>query len=870
MSGVKESVRTVYEQDRDESTEWLEAYEQVLAHHGVVRAYALLQRLERRLHAYRFAEPLPHGLMITHANAVQSSDVPTDLFDPTRLQYRLTIRWNAVAMVVRAMRRTPEVGGHLASGLSIADLYDIAFEYFFKGQTANQPGDCIYFQGHSSPMIYARSFLEGRLSAQQLDRFRREVGGGGLSSYPHPYWMPDYWQFPTVSMGLGLLQAIHQARIMKYMDGRGLLPLSGRRVWAFVGDGEMREPESVSALNVAAIDGLSHLTVVLNVNLQGLDGLCFGSGSIFSEYASVFEGCGWRVIRVVWNQAWLDLFASESTGVFEAWVGSWVDGDHQNFYCRGPSYLIDRLRVAHPELMPWLEAHQAKLAQLKPGGHDLALIYQAYQEAVNYRGGPTVVIAQTIKGEGLPMASHNIAHQHKKLSDEDLKQWARHCGVPLSEVERVEAHYYRNPDWAGKFMNPQAPIPARYPGRERMALPASDVWEAVMAAPGPCATTASFVRVLGALLRAPEVQKRVVPIVADEARTFGMEGLFKQIGVYSARPARYQSHDAQQLLGYREGPEGQLIQEGVNEAGAMASWLACATAYSTHGLSLIPFYIFYSMFGFQRVMDLIWAAADSRARGFLLGATSGKTTLAGEGLQHADGHSVLLASLVPNLVAYDPVWHQEVVWIIRDGMRRMLCDQEDLIVYMTLVNESVPQRALPAEAEAGALKGMYLFEAHEGEVGPQGPVVLLGSGAVFHEAYRVFDFLRGRNWSVRIYSVTSYPLLRQEAKAAESLGARPYIAQLLPEHAAWVVSVSDYVAMLGEMLRPWVRGRYEVLGTDGFGLSDTRAALRAHFGVNASAIMASVLKGLAQEALLAPSELERCQEAWRRAHEGTL
>lgn len=840
---MKKSYGTTYDLNPEETGEWLEAYEQVLNEWGEARGQQLLSRLQAVLQTYQFKSPPYDLLPVLHRNAVITSELPSDLFDPSRLAYRLCIRWNAVSMVVRAQRSFPELGGHIASCLSIADVYDIGFEYFFRGASEGRMPDCVYFQGHSSPIIYARSFVEGELTEEQLDHFRRETAGKGLSSYPHPYLMPNYWQFPTVSMGLGLLQAIHQARILKYLDRRKLKALGDRRVWSFVGDAEMREPESLSALLNASIDKLSHMTVILNANLQGLDGLCHGSGSVIREYASLFSGNGWRVIKVIWNQAWLDLFASEPTGTFEAWVMSWVDGDHQNFYYHGPSYLESQLLKAHPELTDWLSEHRSKLVNLLPGGHDVALLYQAYEEARCYTGGPSVILVQTIKGHQLPMASQNIAHQKKSLSDEDLLSWAHHCGIPLTDAQAKMGEYYKTPAMKKRFCLSETPIPSRTVACESIALPSDEQWQVASVAKGKLSTTTSFVRVLSFLLRTPSLRERIVPVVADEARTFGMEGLFKQIGVYEASGSQYESHDLNTLSGYRESEMGQLLQEGVNEAGALASWLACATSYSVNHYALVPFYIFYSMFGFQRVMDLIWASADSRARGFLLGATAGRTSLAGEGLQHADGHSLLLASVVPSVVSYDPAWHGEVAVIVKSGLERMITNNEDLIVYMTLVNESIEQVALPEGVQSGILSGMYLFESYVSELNHAVPSVsLLGAGALFHEAYKVYLALCEWGWNVSIYSVTSFSELRRNALELEKKSMVPYVTEVVSDDKAIVVAVSDYVTLVGDMIRPWVKGDYSVLGTDGFGLSDTREALRAYFEVNAQSIMSQVLK----------------------------
>lgn len=859
---MKKGYGHTYDQNPEETCEWLDSYKQVLQHWGPDQGQMLISRMQLLLQNYRF-EHLQTDLMpVWHQNTMVPSDVPDNIMDPSRRSYRLCITWNAVAMVVRAQRSSPGIGGHIASGLSVADAYHIGYEYFFQGSTDSRMADCVFFQGHSSPVTYARSYIEGRFDEADLDHFRREVSGRGLSSYPHPYLMPDYWQFPTVSMGLGLLQAIHTARVLKYLHHRKLCELSDRRVWSFVGDAEMREPESMSALLTASVDRLSHLTVILNANLQGLDGLCHGNGSVIREYASLFAGFGWRVIKVVWNKAWLDLFASEKTGVFESWAMSWLDGDHQNFYYHGPSYIEKRLESEHPELMDWLHEHRSALSDLLPGGHDEALLYQAYAEAKSYTSGPSVIIIQTIKGRGLPMASQNIAHQNKSLSGDDLIQWAKYCQIPLSESEASEGTYYRSDEMKGKFLEANRCLPERSESKEVIELPSEEEWIGIRSGKGVMSTTTSFVRVLGFLLRCKNLAPRIVPIVADEARTFGMEGLFKQLGVYKATGSHFEAHDLSSLTGYREGEAGQLLQEGVNEAGALASWIACATSYSVNHVPLVPFYIFYSMFGFQRVMDLIWAAADSRARGFLLGATAGKTTLEGEGLQHADGHSLLLASVVPSVVSFDPAWHGEVASIVQHGLTRMLEHHEDLIVYITVVNEGVAQKALPEAAHEGSIRGLYLFEKHIGSVDAIRPVALLGSGAIFHEAYMVFECLKSWGISASIYSATSYSELQRDAMLCDDAGTASYVRGLLSEEQQVIVSVSDYVRALGDMIRPWVRGDYSVLGTDGFGLSDNRSHLRKHFKVDSSSIMKQVLTRLLVLGDMDSSEFDKRMTAW--------
>ena len=858
---VKILYRSIQDTDAQETNEWLEAFKQVVEHGGQARGSLLLEKMQYMLRQYQFQEVPVDLTPVLHSNRIIPCPVPDDIMAHERQAYRGWLKWNAIAMVIRTQRIHPELGGHIATVVSIADIYDIGYEYFFQGAHEGRLADCVFFQGHSSPIIYARSYIEGLFGEEHLDHFRREVKGQGLPSYPHPYLMPTYWQFPTVSMGLGILQGIHLGRVLKYLDQRKLLPLGDRRVWIYAGDGEMHEPESISGLLTASVNRLAHVTMVINANLQGLDGLCRGNGSVIRELEGLFEGAGWRVIKVVWNQAWLDLFASEPSGVFADFMASWLDGDHQNFYHHGVEYLASELSRVHPELMPWFETQKDNLQDVLPGGHDHALLYQAYHEAVAYTGGPSVIIAQTIKGHGLKMSSQNFAHQNKKVSPDDLIACGAMWHIPLSHDELADATYYR-PEGYKALRRSLTPIPERTVSEDILPVPQVEDMLKALGTTGTLSTTSSFVRVLSFLLRDATLAPRIIPIVADEARTFGMEGLFKNLGVYQSTGAQFISHDLASLTGYRDSSDGQLLQEGINEAGAMATWMACATSYSVNHLPLVPFYIFYSMFGFQRTMDMIWAAADSRARGFLLGATSGRTTLAGEGLQHADGHSLVLAAMVPSVVWYDPAWHDEVVVIMQYWLDQMLCKHRDVIVYMTLINEVIAQQSLSTDHVPDIIRGMYRYSYHIPH-SPSGVVHLLGSGALFHEMHKVYTILQDCGVAVALYSVTSYGELRRSLAEHPDDSTNP-VCRYLSDASDVVVAVSDYVSLVPDMIRAYVKGEYIVCGTDGFGMSDTRAALREHFGVDALSIMEVTLASMMKRRMITQEQRDMCMAACLR------
>ena len=752
----------------------------------------------------------------------------------------------------------------------------MGFNYFFRGGDGDEDGrpqsDLVYFQGHASPGIYARSFLEGRLSEAQLDAFRREVNGQGLSSYPHPWLMPDYWQFPTVSMGLGPLQAIYQAHVMKYLDSRGLVPMGKRKVWAFVGDGECDEPESLGALSLAGREKLDNLIFVVNCNLQRLDGPVRGNGKIIQELEGAFRGAGWNVIKVIWGRLWDPLFAKDDLGLMQQRMDETVDGDFQNFKAKGGAYVRERFFGQDEALLKMVEnLTDEDIYRLNRGGHDPFKVYAAYHAATHHKGEPTVILAKTIKGYGMGDAgeSENDTHQLKKLDLEGLKHFRNRFDIPLTDAELAEVPFYRPGDDSPEIIYLRARrkilggfMPKRSEAQESLAVPDLAAFSVQLKGTGKRAnsTTMQFVRLLSALVRNKQIGARIVPIVPDEARTFGMEGMFAQLGIYSSKGQLYEPEDAGEIAPYKEKQDGQVMEEGINESGAFSAWLAAATSYSTHRFTLIPFYIYYSMFGFQRIGDLAWAAGDMQARGFLLGGTSGRTTLNGEGLQHQDGHSHVLASTIPNCLSYDPCYAYELAVIIQDGLRRMFAAREHIFYYITLMNESYPQPPMPEGAQTGILKGAYQLRAAQG-TGPK--VRLLGSGAILREVEAAAEMLREWQVAAEVYSVTSYNELARDLRDAERWSLlhpeeqpkRSYVAQLLAGDAP-VVSASDYQKSLAEQIRGGLTGPYRVLGTDGFGRSDTREQLRGFFEVDRRFVALSALSALA-EAQQLPSEIVR-------------
>ena len=786
---------------------------------------------------------------------------------------RSYIRWNAAAMVVRANRKSSELGGHIASFASAATLYDVGFNHFWQAPTPEHGGDMIFFQGHSAPGMYARAFLEGRLKEEQLEKFRQEVDGGGLSSYPHPWLMPDFWQFPTVSMGLGPIMSIYQARFLKYMQHRGLAHTEDRKVWAFVGDGEVDEPETLGAISLAAREKLDNLVWVVNCNLQRLDGPVRGNGKIIQELEAVFRGVGWNVIKVVWGSYWDPLLAMDHDGLLHQRMMEAVDGDYQNYKSKDGAYGRGHFFGKYPEL----EAMVAKMSdddiwRLNRGGHDPHKVYAAYHAAANHSGQPTVILAKTVKGYGMGAAgeAQMRTHSQKKLDEEEMVAFKNRFRIPISDEQAAAAEYYLPPEDSEEiqYMRDRRKALGGYmPVRKQMAAPLEvpdlSLFDTLLKDSGDreMSTTMAFVRMLTLLARDKKIGKNIVPIVPDEARTFGMEGMFRQLGIYSSVGQLYEPQDKEQVMFYKEDLSGQVLEEGINEAGAMCSWISAATSYSTHGVSMIPFYVYYSMFGFQRIGDLAWAAGDQRARGFLIGGTAGRTTLAGEGLQHQDGHSHIQADMIPNCISYDPTFAYELAVIIQDGMRRMFKDQDNVFYYLTVMNENYHQPAMPKGVEKGIIKGIYLFQKGGRK---KKRVQLIGSGAIFREVIAAAELL-AEDWGVDadLWSVTSFNELCREGRDCDRWNMLhpdkkpriPYVSKVLEGKSGPMIAATDYIKNYAEQLRPYVPGAYKVLGTDGFGRSDTREKLRKHFEVNRYYITVAALKSLADEGGISTKEV---------------
>jgi pyruvate dehydrogenase E1 component len=799
--------------------------------------------------------PLPPVLNTPYKNSVALADqqqFPGNLELESRISSM--VRWNALAMVVRANRAHPELGGHIASYASAADLFEVGFNHFFRAD------DLVYFQPHSAPGVYARAFLEGRLSEEHLNHYRQETGGKGLSSYCHPYLMPTFWQFPTGSMGLGPLNAIYQARFMRYLEHRGILQTDQRKVWAFVGDGEMDEPESLAGLSLAAREGLDNLIFVVNCNLQRLDGPVRGNGSIVQELEGLFAGAGWNVLKLLWGSDWDPLFARDVDGVLLKRLHETVDGEFQTYAATDGRFNREHFFNKTPELRQLIaDMSDDDIDRLKRGGHDPLKIYAAYHEASQHEGQPTVILAQTKKGYGMGLWGQGKmgTHQQKKLDDEALRAFRDRFVLPLSDEDASELRFYHPGRESPEIRYLEARrkalggyLPVRKTTASKIAVPALN------ASSRNQSTTMAFVQLLAQLLKDEKLGRQVVPIVADEARTFGMQTLFRQFGIYSALGQLYEPEDHDELLYYREAKDGQILEEGITEAGALSSWLAAATAYSSHGTPMLPFYIYYSVFGFQRVGDLIWAAGDSRARGFLVGGTAGRTTLAGEGLQHQDGSSHLVAGTVPNCRAYDPCFAQELALIVQDGARRMLEAQEDVFYYVTVTNENYDHPGIPPDASEGVLKGLYLYKKND-----KAAVQLLGSGPILREVIAAAQLLE-KDWKIQanVWSVTSFTELRRDGMRAERsrrFGGKDgsWVGKCLQGEKGPVVAASDYVSAVADLIRPYVPGKYVALGTDGFGRSDTRAALRAFFEVDARHIAVAALA--AMESPLVAEALER-------------
>lgn len=853
--------------DPAETREWLEALESVVEREGPERAAWLLDAITN--------EAQEQGVYRTHLNTPylntippkDEAAIPGDMFMERRI--RSLVRWNALATVMRAnMDNDDELGGHIASFASSATLYDVGFNHFFRAPSDENEGDLVFFQGHSAPGVYARAYLEGRISEEQLDNFRREVDGKGLSSYPHPWLMPDFWQFPTVSMGLGPIQAIYQAHIMKYLQNRELIQQDNRKVWAFLGDGEMDEPESLGALALAGREKLDNLVFVVNCNLQRLDGPVRGNGKIIQELEGVFRGAGWNVIKVVWGRLWDPLLEKDSEGLLRRRMEECVDGEYQAYKKNGGAYTREHFFGDNPELKKLVEhMSDEDVYRLNRGGHDPFKVYAAYHAAVNHTGRPTVILAKTVKGYATGAGEAvNKTHQMKKLDLESLKDFRDRFDMPFTDEQLEDVPYYRPADDSPelRYMKEQRdklggymPV-RRQKASQQLTIPGLDVFANFLEGSGDreISTTMAFVRMMSTLIKDKQIGERVVPIVPDEARTFGMEGLFRQLGIYSSGGQKYEPEDAGQVMYYREDKKGRILEEGINEAGAMSGWLAAATSYSVHDFALIPFYIYYSMFGFQRVGDLAWAAGDSQARGFLLGATAGRTTLNGEGLQHQDGHSHILAGTVPNCVSYDPTYSYELAVIIQDGLRRMYEDNEKVFYYLTLMNENYVHGAMPEGAEEGIRKGMYLLREGKPKTRKAPRVQLLGSGTILREVEAAAELLR-EDFGVAadVWSVTSFNELRREGLRMdrddmlnpEQERELNWVEKCLKDRAGPVIASTDYMRAFADQIRPWVNAPYSVLGTDGFGRSDSRQKLRHFFEVDRYFVVLAALNALRKE-----------------------
>ena len=854
--------------DPVETKEWVDSLRAVVHYQGAERARYLLSRLRDEARAtgaqLPFIATTPYVNTIPPAREAQS---PGNRDIEHRI--RSAIRWNAVAIILRANKESSELGGHIASFQSSALLYDIGFGHFWHAPTAEHGGDLIYIQGHVAPGIYARAFIEGRLTEQQLLGYRQESQGGGLSSYPHPWLMPEFWQFPTVSMGLGPLMAIYQARFLKYLAGRGLADTSDRKVWAFIGDGECDEPETLGAISLAGRERLDNLIFVINCNLQRLDGPVRGNGKIIQELEAVFRGAGWNVIKVIWGSGWDPLLERDASGRLVQRMEECVDGEYQDFKSKNGAYVREQFFGKYPETRELVaDMSDAEIWALRRGGHDPVKVYAAYAEAVKHRDQPTVILAKTVKGYGMGESGEGqmIAHQAKKMTEDALRQFRDRFEIPVPDAQLGDMPFigFAAGTPERQYLDERRAalggfLPQRRRRSQSLSPPPLSTFERLLQATGEreISTTMAFVQTLGMLVRDKTLGKHIVPIVPDESRTFGMEGMFRQLGIYSAVGQLYKPQDADQLMYYREDKKGQVLQEGINEAGAMCSWIAAATSYSTNDLPMIPFYIYYSMFGFQRFGDFAWAAGDMRSRGFLLGGTAGRTTLNGEGLQHEDGHSHVLASTIPNCIAYDPTFAYEVVVIIREGIRRMYEAQEDVYYYITLMNENYRHPAMPAGAEDGIVRGLYLLE--RGDAAKKPRVQLLGSGTILREVIAAAQLLRDDHGvNADVWSATSFNELRRDGISAERWSRlhpdaprrKSYVETCLEAREGPVIAATDYMRAFADQIRSQVPRRYVVLGTDGFGRSDYRAKLRDFFEVNRYHVAIAALKALADDGVI--------------------
>ena len=835
--------------DPIETSEWLEAINSVIKEEGIERASFIMTKLAKKLNeegaipSYNLTTPFRNSIP-----AKDEASMPGDLFMERRI--RSLIRWNALAIVLRANMNDDDLGGHISTFSSAATLYDVGFNYFFKG-SEGQLEDLIYYQGHSSPGIYARSFLEGHLSEDDLDNFRREVKKPGLSSYPHPWLMPEYWQFPTVSMGLGPIMGIYQAHIMRYMSARGLVPRDNRKVWVFCGDGEMDEPESKGAIALAGREELENLIFVINCNLQRLDGPVRGNGKIIQELEGSFRGAGWNVIKVVWGRKWDPIMAKDKEGKLQDIMDAVLDGEMQNFKAKGGAYTRENFFAKDPSALEIVkDLTDEDIYKLNRGGHDPYKVYAAYHKAVNSKGAPTVILALTTKGYGVgSREADNTTHQVKKLSMDNIKAFRDKFNIPVTDDEIESIPYVRPADDSPEIQYLKktrdglgGPIPRRRNISDVLPSPNDLPFTKLYEGTGErkISTTMAAVRVLTDLLKDKDIGKRIVPIVPDEARTFGMEALFRQVGIYSSAGQNYEPEDADKVMWYKESKEGVMLEEGITEAGAFSAWSALATAYSNYDYPMIPFYLFYSMFGFQRIHDLAWAAGDAQAKGFLIGATSGRTTLNGEGLQHQDGHSHILSSTIPNCLSYDPAFSYEVAIIIKDGIQKMYVDQKNYFYYITTTNENYQHPQMPEGSEDGIIRGMYkLIEADK-------PVIrLLGSGSILRESVKARDILQKYKISAEVWSVTSFNLLRKDGMETErynqlnpnSKEKKSYVGACFESNPIPVIASTDYMRSYAEQIRPYIDEDFTVLGTDGFGRSDSREMLREFFEIDANSIV---------------------------------
>ena len=856
--------------DPIETKEWLESLSAVLEKDGKLRAQFLIKQLIE--HSYKEGSDLVLSRNTPYINTIPPEQETKSSGDQNlERKIRSLIRWNAAAMVVRANKKNPELGGHIGTFASAATLYDVGMNHFWRAKNNKFGGDLIYFQGHSAPGMYARAFLEGRITPKQLDCFRQEVKSGGLSSYPHPWLMPKFWQFPVVSMGLGAMMSIYQARFTKYLINRGLLKDEGRKVWSFLGDGEMDEPESMGAIGLAAREKLDNLIVVVNCNLQRLDGPVRGNGKIIQELEGIFRGAGWNVIKVIWGSYWDSLLAKDKTGMLIRRMGEAVDGEYQAFKAKGGAYVRENFFGKYPELLDLVSQMTDKdIWKLNRGGHDPHKVYAAYHSAMQHTGSPTVILAKTIKGYGMGKSgeSMNTTHQQKKLGEEDLLYYRDRFDVPLTDEQVKNIEYYKPPENSPEIkylkecrLKLGGNLPERSSFAKSIKTPSVDVFSAMKESTGKkeMSTTMILVRMLTSLLRDKNVASRLVPIIPDEARTFGMEGFFQKIGIYAHEGQKYEPVDSEQLSSYREDIKGQVLEEGITEAGAMSSWIAAGTSYTNHDLEMIPIYLFYSMFGFQRIGDFAWAAGDAQTRGFLIGATAGRTTLAGEGLQHGDGHSHILSSVIPNCKSYDPTFGYELATIFREGLRRMHEKQENIFYYITTMNENYPHPEMPKGkgVEDGILKGMYLFK--ELNKYKKTKIQLLGSGTILREMIAAAEILQ-KDYQIdsNVWSVTSFNELRKEALEVERYNLlnpdkkpkKNYIEKCMSTTEGPIVSASDYIRLNSDQIRPFIRKSFYSFGTDGYGRSDTRKNLRKFFEIDKEHLVTYSLSVLAKEQLI--------------------